>query len=152
MVKMKAKTIDSAVNPLIYKDGGTTSTSKPLSMEDFKAQQEEKAKQRQIRQQEKNAQKLKEQREEAEALETVLKQLEDSIANNPHTQLLKVYEDITKITDAQERFNKILEATGLNYDEIYSKALKSERTHAQNSGGIDIDKIFTEQLASFNVR
>ena len=150
MVKMKAKTIDSAVNPLIYKDSGTTSTSKPLSMEDFKAQQEEKAKQRQIRQQEKNARKLKDQQEEAKVLEIVLKQLEDTITNNPHTQLLKVYEDITKITDAQERFNKILEATGLNYDEIYQKALKSERTHAQDSGGIDIDEIFTKQLASFN--
>ena len=155
MVKMKAKTIDSAVNPLIYKNSGTTSTtttstSKPLSMEDFKTQQEEKAKQRQIRQQEKNAQKLKEQQEEAKALEIVLKQLEDTITNNPHTQLLKVYEDITKITDAQERFNKILEATGLNYDEIYQKALKSERTHAQDSGGIDIDEIFTKQLASFD--
>lgn len=156
MVKMKAKTIDDAVNPLIYKDGGTTSTtkatssSKPLSREEFKAQQEEKAKQREIRRQEREAQKLKEQQEEAKALETVLKQLENSITNNPHTQLLKVYEDIAKITDAQERFNKILEITGLNYDEIYKKTLKSEKAHAQNSGGIDIDKIFTEQLASFN--
>ena len=63
---------------------------------------------------------------QAKAIEETAKALQETnkVQDNPHSRMIQQAQDILNITNAQKRFNKILEFTKLNYDEVYKARKK----------------------------
>lgn len=80
---------------------------------------------------------------QAKAIEETAKALQETnkLQDNPHRQMIQQAQDILNITNAQKRFNRILEFTKLNYDEVHKKARKVGRI---DKNGSRTDATWTE--------
>ena len=78
-------------------------------------------------------------------------EISTKVQDNHHAQMRQAIQDIYNITDAQERFNKMLELTGLNYDELYKKYMNEMKNSTFEQMGIkndriQMDKVYTGSL------
>ena len=67
-------------------------------------------------------------------------QVTDKVQDNHHAQMRQAIQDIYNMTDAQERLNKIIEITGLNYEKEYKDALKLMNDYTFSDMGIKSDR------------